>query len=137
MTGKLVLLAGAAAVAVVVLLRLFDPAASLLFPPCPLYYFTGLYCPGCGSLRAFHQLLQGNLWAAFAMNPLAMVALPFVLYGSASYARFQLQGRFLPRWFIPPGWIWTLGAVIVLYGVARNLPFYPFSLLAPGGMLRL
>src|SRR5580693_9291812 len=50
-----------AAVAVgAVLLELFDPATSGIFPPCPFRYLTGWYCPGCGSLRAIHQLLHGT-----------------------------------------------------------------------------
>ncbi len=119
-----------------VALRLYDPATSLLFPPCPLYKLTGWYCPGCGSLRALHQLLHGNLAAAFAMNPLAVLSLPFLLYGIASFLVFQLRGRFLPRYFIPASSIWVLGALILAFGIARNIPVYPLNLLAPGAMLR-
>lgn len=31
----------------------------------------------------------------------------------------------------------TACVVIVLFGVARNLPFHPFNLLAPGASIRL
>ena len=117
-------------------LRIFDPVKSGLFPPCPLYALTGLYCPGCGSTRAFHYLLHGDFYGAFAMNPLGMLCLPFLIYGGVSYLSFQIRGRYLPRVFIPGRWIWALGVLIVLYGVARNIPIYPFNLLAPGGLLR-
>jgi hypothetical protein len=30
-----------------------------------------------------------------------------------------------------PVWIWTLLGVIVAFGVLRNIPIYPFTLLAP------
>ena len=120
---------------VVAALDLFDPATSGLFPPCPLRYLTGWYCPGCGSLRALHQLLQGNLLAAWELNPLTIVLLPFLIYGGASYARFEIQGKYLPRLFLPALWIRTLCAVIILFGLARNLPFHPFDRLAPGGVL--
>ena len=116
-------------------LRLFDPATSHLFPPCPLYVLTGWYCPGCGTLRAFHQLLHGNLRNAFNLNPLAMLSLPFVVYGGASYAAFQLRGRHLPHIFIPAAWIWALAVVVVLFGILRNIPVYPLVLLKPGGGL--
>jgi Protein of unknown function (DUF2752) len=112
-------------------LRLFDPATSGVFPPCPVHALTGLYCPGCGSLRALHQLLLGNLGAAFALNPLAVLSLPFLVYGTTSYALFQIRGRYLPRWFLPASWIWTLLAVIILFAMVRNIPAYPFDLLAP------
>jgi Protein of unknown function (DUF2752) len=133
-TIPVALFAGSAGLA---LLRLYDPASSGLFPPCPLHYFTGLYCPGCGSLRALHQLLLGNWHTAWAMNPLTCVLLPFLIYGLASELGLWLRGRPLPQIFIPGKWIYVLCAVIVLFGILRNLPFYPFDLLAPGAMLRL
>ena len=108
----------------IVALDLFDPATSGLFPPCPLRYLTGWYCPGCGSLRAMHQLLQGNLRAAWALNPLTVLLLPVLVYGMASYAVFELRGQHLPRLFLPAIWIRALCAVIILFGIARNIPFH-------------
>jgi hypothetical protein len=119
-------------VAAVVMLSLFDPATSVLFPPCPLRYLTGWYCPGCGSLRALHQLLQGNLGAAWRLNPLTIVLLPFLAYELASHALFEIRGQHLPRLFLPAVWIRALCAVIILFGIARNIPVHPFELLAPG-----
>ncbi|PYV86056.1 MAG: hypothetical protein DMG90_22080 [Acidobacteria bacterium] len=40
------------------ILRTSNPASSGIFPPCPFLWLTGFYCPGCGSLRALHQLLH-------------------------------------------------------------------------------
>jgi hypothetical protein len=120
-----------------VLLRLFDPAQSLIFPPCPLRYFTGLYCPGCGSLRAIHALLHGDLRQAVAMNLLTVILLPFIGYGLVSEVYRCFRARPLPGTMLPASWIRALFAVIVLFGIARNLPFHPFDLLAPGGMMHL
>jgi hypothetical protein len=119
----------------VVLLSVFDPATSGVFPPCPVRYFTGWYCPGCGSLRAIHQLLHGNLRAAWAMNPLMITLLPFLIYGLASHVMKEIRGRALPEIFLPAVWIRALGIVIILFGIVRNLPLHPFNLLAPGAML--
>ncbi len=125
----------AAFAAALAMLYFFDPATSSVFPPCPVRYLTGWYCPGCGSLRAMHQLLLGNLRAAWALNPLTVVLLPFLAYGTASYVLFQIRGKYLPRLFLPAVWIRALCVVIILFGIARNIPFHPFELLAPGGML--
>ncbi|HEX4486639.1 MAG TPA: DUF2752 domain-containing protein [Terriglobales bacterium] len=136
MSSRTILWAGLSTAALVlVALSLFDPATAGFFPPCPLHALTGWYCPGCGSLRALHQLLRGNLSSAFAFNPFAVVALPFLLYGVASQISLQVRGRGLPAFFIPGGWIWTMAGTIVVFGILRNLPFAPFNLLAPGAML--
>ena len=119
-----------------VMLRLFDPATSGIFPLCPVHSLTGWYCPGCGSLRAIHQLLHGELRAAWALNPLTMILLPFLTYGLASEALLALRGKPLPQPFLRANWIRALCAAILLFGIARNLPLYPFDLLAPGAMLR-
>ena len=129
-----VLLLGTAAI---ILLRVFDPATSGIFPPCPIRYLTGLYCPGCGSLRAMHALLHGELARAWAMNPLMIVMLPFVTYGLVSAALLELRGNGLPEIMLPAKWIRAFCVMVVLYAVARNLPLYPFDLLAPGAMLHL
>jgi hypothetical protein len=121
--------------AAILMLDFFDPATSGLFPPCPLRYLTGWYCPGCGSLRALHQLLHGNLGAAWALNPLTVILLPFLVYGIASYAVFEIRGRHLPRLFLPAVSIRVLCAVIILFGIARNIPFHPFDLLAPSAII--
>ena len=124
---------GTVGAAIFILCR-FDPAADAIFPPCPVHYLTGWYCPGCGSLRALHQLLHGNFRAAWAMNPLTIVLLPFLSYGVASRALVEIRGRGLPQVFVRAVWIRALCAVIILFGILRNVPAHPFDLLAPGAM---
>jgi hypothetical protein len=121
----------------VILLRIFNPATSGIFPPCPLHYLTGLYCPGCGSLRAIHALLHGSLQQAWAMNPLTVVLLPFLTYGLASEVLMAFSGRRFPQPMLSAAAIRGLCTVILLFGVIRNLPLHPFDLLAPGAKLHL
>jgi len=68
-----------------VTLYFHDPAAAGFFPPCPFHYLTGLHCPGCGTLRATHQLLHGHPLAALDLNPLMVLSLPFLAYAFLSY----------------------------------------------------
>lgn len=112
-------------------LYLFDPDTSDLYPPCPFLALTGCYCPGCGSLRAFHQLMQGHLMPALGLNPLLMLSLPFIGYFFASHIMLAVTGRPLKTFFVRPVFIWSLLGIIMAYCVLRNLPIYPFSLLAP------
>ena len=119
---KLRLLAVTVAVLVcAALLYCIDPAKGGVFPPCPFHAATGYYCPGCGSLRAVHRLLHGNLAAAFRMNPLLVASLP-VLGLLWIFPNWQRK-----RW-VP----WFALALVVGYGILRNLPVWPFTLLAPG-----
>jgi hypothetical protein len=117
--------------AALIYLRLFNPATTGLFPPCPFRFLTGLNCPGCGTLRGLHQLLHGHPIAALDLNPLLILGLPFMLYIFLSYALVALRGRGLPKAFIPSPLIWAMFWVIISFWILRNVPVYPFTLLAP------
>ena len=105
------------------LLRAFNPATTWFFPPCPFRALTGYLCPGCGTLRALHQLFTGHPAAAFRLNPLTMLLLPYVGYSAASSASETFFGRALPRVFIRPAYIWMLLAIMILFWILRNTSF--------------
>ena len=75
MSRRNLLILGTAAIAAAVLF-FFDPATAGFYPPCLFRAFLGMQCPGCGSLRAVHQVLHGNLAAAWALNKPLLIALP-------------------------------------------------------------
>ncbi len=62
----------AAAGAAALVLFCFDPARCAVYPVCTFHQLTGLDCPGCGSLRAMHQLLHGHFLSALHFNALAV-----------------------------------------------------------------
>lgn len=120
-----VLMAGAA------VLYSFNPSTSRLFPPCPFLAVTGLYCPGCGSTRAMHQLLHGHVATAFDFNPLVVVSLPLVGLALAWQALRPRRGAPAASARLPGWWVWVLLAVVVAFGIARNLPWKPLRWMAP------
>ena len=113
------------------LLRNFDPnAAGNPFPQCMFHALTGWFCIGCGMTRALHALVHGDVTRAFSMNPLAMSMLAI----SPALVAWKLGWQ--PKWMRP-----LIGVVsepkfwlvlLPVYWVARNLPWFPFTLLAPG-----
>ena len=125
-----VLLAGAG-IAGLTLLYLFDPRNPGVYPVCPFFVLTGCYCPGCGTLRGLHQLMHGNIGAAFRYNAYAMLALPALAYSFAAGALRAYGLPAPPRVFVPARWIWTLLAAVLAFWLLRNVPFAPFSVLAP------
>ncbi|MCM3875226.1 MAG: DUF2752 domain-containing protein [Thermoanaerobaculia bacterium] len=65
-----------AGIACIAVLFFFDPATAGFYPACLFKTVLGAPCPGCGSLRAAHQLLHGNVAAAWALNRTVLVAVP-------------------------------------------------------------
>ena len=112
-----VLLAGAA------YLFLFEPGKTGFFPPCMFRLLTGFTCPGCGSTRAMHQMLHGHFLAAFELNPLLLLAIPFAgLLYPPLYARHdpELLGFPFFYWY-QLAWV-PLAAVltIIVYKKVRS-----------------
>jgi hypothetical protein len=114
------LLAAVSLLGALVALYCYNPARTAIFPPCPFHYVTGFHCPGCGSLRAIHSLLHGRLGTAMSQNPLMVVSIPVV--------GIML---FRPGWSIRQWIPWTALAVLLAYGVIRNISVWPLTLLAP------
>lgn len=72
----------------------YNPEEVSFFPKCPFYAITGMTCPGCGSQRALHYLLNLDLQRAAKENLLLVVAIPYILLGwTIEY--FNFSHRFL------------------------------------------
>ena len=100
--------------------------------PCLLYIFTGIYCPGCGSGRALRALLHLNVRAAFAYNPLFVIfILPCAYYATGAFVNYIFAKDIVPLPSIPRWLGISIGALFILFFILRNIPVFPFSLLAP------
>lgn len=110
---------------------LFDPAKTALLPACPFYWAIGCYCPGCGTLRALHQLLRGHPLAALDLNPLMVLSVPLLAAYAAALARLELTGARSRQGPVPAWLVWALLVFVLLYSVLRNLPIFPLTYLAP------
>ena len=78
---KMLLVATIAALSIffIYILYKYNPSTSGFYPPCPTKYLLGVECPGCGSLRASHALLHGRIAEAWHLNPMLLLAIPFIL----------------------------------------------------------
>jgi Protein of unknown function (DUF2752) len=114
---------GALGLAAAGYLTAVDPARPGHYPSCPFHLLTGKYCPGCGGLRALHDLLHGQLIAAISSNLLVVLALPVVVGLWAVWTWGRLSGSGRAERVRTPTWLWVaLGACMLVFGVLRNLP---------------
>jgi len=111
------------AAAGVLVVALVDPHEAGHYPTCPFLWLTGLYCPGCGSLRAVHDLAHLDLAGAWGMNPALVLAVPYLLLTGLAWWRRSVTGA--PRTRLAPAWVlWTVLVAICVYWVARNVPAF-------------
>jgi hypothetical protein len=114
---------GLAAVSAAVL-YCFDPATCAFYPVCLFHQMTGLQCPGCGSLRALHQLTHGHVAAAWHFNPLLVSLLPVGFWLALREIARLAAGWRWPGIVTRPLFGWLLLAATVVFAVARNLPLH-------------
>ncbi len=109
----------------------FNPSNYHFFPACPILALTGFACPGCGLTRGFHALFHGDIYTAVDFNALTpLMALIFVFL-FASLVSIAVRGKGLLRLSASPTFLLGILILLLLFGVLRNLPFYPFTFLYP------
>jgi hypothetical protein len=118
------LLSAAGVLGATAVLYVRNPHQSGSYGFCPWNVLTGGYCPGCGGLRAVHDLAHGDLAAAASSNLLLVALLPVAVLLWAGWARSRWRGR--PRPF--PGRtspyarpaLWSVAVVVLAFTALRN-----------------
>lgn len=107
-------------------LFIFEPGKSGFFLACPFRFLTGFTCPGCGATRALHQILHGHFETAFMLNPLFLLAIPFLLFALIRYSVIVMRGGVPRPNALPAPFIYAIFFIILSFWIFRNTPFYPF-----------
>jgi len=110
-----------------VYLFIFEPGRTGFFPVCVFRFLTGLTCPGCGTTRALHAILHGELETAFMLNPLLLLASPLLVYALMRYSVTVMRGGVPRKNAVPAPYLYALFFVLMGFWIFRNTPFYPFA----------
>ena len=119
LTLGIFLILGLAACVVLLVVPPDSPHAKWL-PKCMFHQTTGLYCPGCGATRALSALLHGDLKSSLHNNAL-LIPLSVTLMILLAKPQISLKR---------PVAI-AIVAVVIGFVILRNIPFAPFTYLAP------
>jgi hypothetical protein len=111
----------------------FDPTFSDLFPKCIFHSITQLDCPGCGSQRAFHALLHGNIRQAADFNLMAVLFLPLLIYSAiVAVANTFFHQQWRQGIFYSTVFVKIVLLIVLLFWLLRNIPIDPFHWLSAG-----
>lgn len=108
-----------------------NPNTFAFTPKCPFYLFTGFHCPGCGSQRAFHEILHGNLWTGLQHNFLIILAVLIVSYKIIMSFIYKSSSNKTQNLLYHNSTPWVIFGIVMLFWVLRNIPLEPFIILAP------
>ena len=112
---------------VIVLLLVFgfiyyaiDPATSTVFPRCTFLTLTGYKCPGCGSQRAIHALLNGDIKGALGYNAMLIVAIPWIALCLFAEGQRTRRPRLYER-LNAPLLFWLFLVAVLAWWLLRNI----------------
>ena len=97
-----------------------DPASSDLFPRCPFLQVTGYKCPGCGSQRAIHALLNGDIIGALGYNAMLIVAIPWIALCLFAEGQRTRRPRLYER-LNAPLLVWLFLVAVLAWWLLRNI----------------
>lgn len=99
---------------------------------CVFHALTGLYCTGCGTGRAAYALLHFQFLKALDYNLLFVILAPLLAYYLLKqYLRIVLNKDVLPFFSVSCNAAIVVYCIIILFTILRNIPIYPFTILAP------
>jgi hypothetical protein len=98
-----------------------DPHTAGRYPTCPFHAVTGLWCPGCGGLRAVHDLTHGHLMIALHENALVVLLAPSLLVWWLIVRWRRSEGRPVTLVLSPRGTL-AVAALLAVFAIVRNLP---------------
>lgn len=84
---------------------------------CPFHAVTGLYCPGCGGLRAINSLMDAEFMAALKYNPLIVIMLPLLLLGMNNRMREKITTTEAIKTKFPL----IVLVTVMTFGILRNV----------------
>ena len=99
---------------------ILDPTSSALFPQCGFLSLTRYKCPGCGSQRAIHALLNGHVVEAFKYNAMLFISIPWLavcIYAETQRVRNPRRYARLHSDVL----IWLFLAMVLLWWLLRNI----------------
>ena len=97
-----------------------DPSQSGFFPRCVFQELTGYTCPGCGTQRAVHALLHGDVAAALRYNAILLIAVPWIVLCLYAESQRTRNPRLYDR-LNAPLLIWLFLALVLIWWLLLNI----------------
>lgn len=109
-----------------------NPTGANLVGSCLTNSLFGIYCPGCGLTRCLYSILHLDFYQAFRYNSAVFILLPvFAVYLAIRLIDWVVTGKNRIDRHIPTALFIVIFILVLIYGIVRNIPVYPFTLLIP------
>ena len=108
-----------------------DPTSSKLFLKCLFFSISNFYCPGCGTQRAIHSFLKGDMIQGIRHNYMFILVFLVISYQATIFILDKLYSKKHLNLLHKSKTTNTIFILVILFWILRNIPYYPFRELAP------
>lgn len=106
-----------------ILYRAYNPYENIFFPKCPFRELTGLKCPGCGSQRAVHYILNFDIINALKENAILVLSIPYILI-ALLFDSLKMPNEKILKWrkiLFGRQAIFVILTIIIGFWILRNI----------------
>lgn len=89
--------------------------------PCPLYLFTHLKCPFCGTQRGLLALWEGDISSWWHYNPVVWCLTPYFLLLVIGEIYRPLQSKRWMQCCYDDKTIFSVIGILMVWGIVRNV----------------
>lgn len=121
-----------------ILYKSYNPTGNIYFPKCPFLELTGYKCPGCGSQRAIHYLLNIDILNAIKQNIILVISIPYILTGLV-FDAIKKPNQNMLKWrktLFGQKAIFIILSIITTFWILRNTTYCESGIAAIGGQER-
>lgn len=109
----------------IIVYKVYNPSENIYFPKCPFRVMTGYKCPGCGSQRAIHSLLNFDIRNAVNENAILLLSIPYLIMGFA-FDLIKKPNKKILKWrkrLFGVTAIYVILFVILTFWILRNITY--------------
>ncbi|MGM0407591.1 MAG: DUF2752 domain-containing protein [Bacteroidota bacterium] len=106
-----------------ILYRNYNPNGNVYFPKCPFRELTGLKCPGCGSQRVVHYILNFDFYNAIKENVILVLSIPYIMTGFV-FDSLKKPNENIIKWrkkLFGQKAIFLILSIIIAFWILRNI----------------
>ena len=100
---------------------IFHETVARIYPGCPIFRLTGLYCPGCGGTHALRALAHGQVADSLRLHPLALPAVAFTAVFLVTLLLNKLSNGRTPKPHFRRIYLVILIALLLYHVIAANV----------------